>query len=135
MPTTGQFIRSSLIRAGGKGCVSMELFRERKDPRWGVYHKNGTFYSWSKLWNVLVRLEWITLTGETEAAFIKGTTTRLARDRQYYSITPKGITASDDDWTDPLGALYPHWRGSKRRIKYFPPTGGRRGRPRTTDKG
>ena len=130
MPTTPTFIRGRLVAAGGRGCVSSDLFRDRKDPHFGVYHRNGTFYSWSKLWNVLVRLEWIELTGETEPAFVKGTTIRLAKDRQYYCITAKGLIASGDDWADPLGALYPQWKGSKRGKKYYLPTGGKRGRPR-----
>ena len=145
MPT-GNWIKEKLIEAGDRGCVCADLHRERKELGSGVFHKNGTYAGFARLWWVLKTLGWIEPTGEQEVSFIKGTTIEFSRKgttagiepgnvpRIYFRITAKGLAASDTEWTDPLGTLYPHWRGSRRRIKYRPTIYPRRGRPRIAEK-
>jgi len=55
---------------------------------------------------VLKRLEWVEVTGQTEASSIQDNYP-LAPERTYYRLTKKGIEAGDEFWSNPLFTLYP----------------------------
>ena len=132
MPTTGQWIRQRLIEAAEKGVVIADLHKERK-ANWrelGIPYRGGTYPTFVRLFRWLIDLGWVERTGETEAAFIKGTTQELKSPRIYYRLTAEGLSRPEEDYYDLIATVHPEWSGSQRSSKYRLPTGEPRGRPR-----
>lgn len=64
------------------------------------------YHSFLMYFSVLKRHGWVEATGETEPSTIQSNYSE-APERVYYRITKKGMEASDEEWANPLFALYP----------------------------
>ena len=64
------------------------------------------YHSFLIYFGVLKRLGWVEATTETEAAAIQDNYPE-APDRTYYRLTKAGREAADQEWSNPLFALYP----------------------------
>ncbi|GAI17982.1 unnamed protein product, partial [marine sediment metagenome] len=132
---TGEFVRQRLMEAGDRGVVIADLHTERKEhweelelrPVRGVYQSFARFFYW------LFQLGFIEKTGETEPSSGKGDDYKLQSDRTYYRITPVGIGADIDKWSNPRRTLYPR-KEEEKRVNYHKKKGGKIGRPREADR-
>ena len=64
------------------------------------------YHSFLMYFGVLKRLGWVETTNETEPSSIQGNYPP-APQRVYYRLTPKGIEAGEEFWSNPLFTLYP----------------------------
>ena len=64
------------------------------------------YHSFLMYFGVLKRLGWVEITNETEPSSIQDNYPP-APQRVYYHLTPKGIEAGEELWSNPLFTLYP----------------------------
>ena len=64
------------------------------------------YHSFLMYFGVLKRLGWVKITNEAEPSSIQDNYPP-APQRVYYHLTPKGIEASEELWSNPLFTLYP----------------------------
>jgi len=93
------------------------------------YHSFQRYFHWLK------QLGWVEFTGREEAASIQEYYPD-APSRRYYRLTPKGIEAPDQQWSNPQLTLYPergleYYRAKRKQQHYFSQASHRR-RSRTT---
>ena len=69
------------------------------------------YHSFLVYFGVLKRLAWVKRTGETEPSSMQDSYPS-APDRVYYRLTPEGIEAGDEEWSNPLFTLYPEIRAN-----------------------
>jgi hypothetical protein len=65
------------------------------------------YHSFLVYFGVLKRLNWVEGTGQTEPSSLQDNFSS-APDRVYYRLTPEGLKAGDELWSNPLFTLYPH---------------------------
>ncbi len=65
------------------------------------------YHSFLMYFGVLKKLGWVQPTGEIERSALQDYYEE-APSRMYYALTGAGMGASDDQWRNPLTALYPH---------------------------
>lgn len=81
------------------------------------YHSFQRYFHWLK------QLGWVEFTGREEAASIQEYCP-AAPSRRYYRLTPKGIEAPDQQWSNPQLTLYPergleYFRSKRKQRHYF----------------
>lgn len=79
------------------------------------------------------RLGWVKETGRIEPSeFQQDYSNPPASPRIFYRLTAKGRRATDDEWSDPIMALYKYSRAvrSSKKQRYYRPPQGQRGRTR-----
>ena len=64
------------------------------------------YHSFLMYFGVLKRLGWVEVTGQTEPSAIQDNYPP-APQRTYYRLTREGISAGDEQWSNPLFTLYP----------------------------
>jgi hypothetical protein len=79
---------------------------ERELKRLSRKFTHMRYHSFLMYFGVLKRLEWVEVTGQTEASSIQDNYPP-APERTYYRLTMKGIEAGDELWSNPLFTLYP----------------------------
>ena len=79
---------------------------ERELKRLSRKFTHMRYHSFLMYFGVLKRLEWVEVTGQTEASSIQDNYPS-APERTYYRLTKKGIEAGDEFWSNPLFTLYP----------------------------
>ena len=79
---------------------------ERELKRLSRKFTHMRYHSFLMYFGVLKRLEWVEVTGQTEASSIQDNYPP-APQRTYYRLTKKGIEAGDEFWSNPLFTLYP----------------------------
>jgi hypothetical protein len=65
------------------------------------------YHSFLVYFGVLKRLGWVEATGRTEPSSLQDNFSS-APDRVYYRLTPEGLKAGDELWSNPLFTLYPN---------------------------
>ena len=79
---------------------------ERELKRLSRKFTHMRYHSFLMYFGVLKRLEWVEVTGQTEASSIQDNYPP-APERTYYRLTKKGVEAEDELWSNPLFTLYP----------------------------
>jgi hypothetical protein len=79
---------------------------ERELKRLSRKFTHMRYHSFLMYFGVLKRLEWVEVTGQTEASSIQDNYPP-APERTYYRLTRKGVEAGDELWSNPLFTLYP----------------------------
>ena len=79
---------------------------ERELKRLSRKFTHMRYHSFLMYFGELKRIEWVEVTGQTEASSIQDNYPP-APERTYYRLTKKGIEAGDEFWSNPLFTLYP----------------------------
>jgi len=84
-----------------------ESFRIRALMRIPYKFTSIRSHSFARYFGMLTRLEWVEPTGVEEVSAFQEEYPE-AEPRRYFRLTDQGRAASDDDWSNPLRALYGH---------------------------
>jgi hypothetical protein len=84
---------------------NIERLAERHLARMPYKTRSCRYHSFVVYFSNLVRLGWVEKTGQQEASAFQDHYPQ-GEPRIYFQITPKGKSATDDQWDDPRKALY-----------------------------
>ena len=128
--------KNALLRAHAEDMVALAMEKGielsvdealRRIPHRLTKVRSHSFY---RYFHHLKMLGWVEPTGEEEGSLLGGspgarvektpqgtTMVEVPQPRRFYSLTDKGIDASDTAWRDPLQALYnyPKWQRSQKK--------------------